>query len=136
MNKRTPDIFRGRGTRGTTQRSGNIAQPNAINIWLDDERLPPDGWVWAKTAEQAIQLLQQHPVDRMSFDHDLGPEEAGTGYQVALWLAEHGRWPSSGVSLHSANVVGVKNMSAVIERYSPYGRPSGNRRHFGDCKPE
>lgn len=43
-----------------------------INLWLDDIRTPPDGWVWVKTVEQAKELLLKNVVRRASLDHDLG----------------------------------------------------------------
>jgi hypothetical protein len=36
------------------------------------------------------------------------------------WLAEHDRWPSAGVRIHSRNNVGVPVMLATIDRYSPF----------------
>lgn len=61
-----------------------------MKLWLDDERPAPEGWVWAKTANEAIHLLESMrsaplhqelwdhqgmsdfwKISHMSFDHDL-----------------------------------------------------------------
>lgn len=28
------------------------------NLWIDDERNPPDGWIWVKTALDAIKAIR------------------------------------------------------------------------------
>lgn len=61
-----------------------------MRIWLDDERpMPEEGFdLHVKTAREAIEQLKTGKVEFISFDHDLGPEEAGTGYDVASWIEE------------------------------------------------
>ena len=94
-----------------------------MNLWLDDMRTPPDEeWVWVRTPEDAIAILDAGRVRRLSLDHDLGldtPESERTGYSVLLWLeAEiaHGRWryPLPEITIHSANPVGRKRMQQAI----------------------
>jgi len=100
-----------------------------IQIWLDDERDPADGFIkknfgshgneiWIKTAQEAISLLKQGNIDFISLDHDLGPPEAGSGYDVAKWIEEAAfnkqikplKW-----KIHSANPVGAKNMTQALK---------------------
>lgn len=47
----------------------------------------------------------------------------GTGYDVVLWMAEHGRWPKQRPLVHSANTVGRDRMRGVIARYFPAEPP-------------
>ena len=49
-----------------------------MKIWLDDDRPAPKGWVWVKTADEAIAVLdgmanasRADHITHMSFDHDL-----------------------------------------------------------------
>jgi hypothetical protein len=88
-----------------------------VNLWIDDERNPPDGWVWAKTALAAIKALRTCQFDTISFDHDLG--DGGTGYEVLLYLeAEVFRDPNykcPKMVIHSANPVGRHRMWQAIE---------------------
>jgi hypothetical protein len=105
-----------------------------ICIWLDDERplpqdLDPGEWVWAKTVDEAKEALVGGDVALASLDNDLGIPDA-EGRHLVLWMCEEGIWPTEGIDIHSANVVGVTSMSALIERYGPYGRPSPDRRRF------
>lgn len=115
-----------------------------ISLWLDDVRPAPDGWLWVKTVSDAKVHLTGGRVERASLDHDLGacdactggctPEEwlarndgqsmphcshVGTGYDLCLWMAEHGHWPRTRPSVHSLNPVGRGRMRGVIERYFP-----------------
>lgn len=63
-----------------------------VRLFLDDERDPRewlphmrwfrgrdlaelDEWIWAKTAQEAIQIMQAGEVVGATLDHDLGPEE-------------------------------------------------------------
>ena len=47
----------------------------AHRLWLDDRRRPPWGYdLWAKTADQAIELLLAHDIEHASLDHDLAEE--------------------------------------------------------------
>ena len=62
-----------------------------------------------------------------SLDHDLGDsaEDGGDGYKLVLWMAEHDRWPTQGIRVHSANAPGMKRMLADIDHYSPFRPTSG-----------
>ena len=59
-----------------------------MKIWLDDIRPAPRGWYHCKTAKETILLLDNEYVTDISLDHDLGPKEAGTGYDVMLYMEE------------------------------------------------
>lgn len=104
-----------------------------ISLWLDDVREPwrfgRVGWVWAKTAEEAIEILKTGRVIRASLDHDLSwehypwnqvnPQEykQKTGYDVVCWMEENNVWPRRGVEVHSMNPVGRQRMQQVIDRH-------------------
>ena len=91
-------------------------------MWLDDTRPAPDGWVHVRSANEAIRLLQATTVTEASLDHDLGDyrDDGGDGYKVVDWMAEHDKWPTCGVRVHSANPVGRVRIQGVIDRYGPY----------------
>lgn len=111
-----------------------------MKLWLDDLRTPPDdSWTWVKTPAEAYAALSTGTVEIASLDHDLGidpvlwedyttgkvseDDAEMTGYQVALWMAEHDVWPTEAIYCHSANPVGVKNITGVVDRYGPYTSP-------------
>lgn len=95
-----------------------------VKVFLDDERPTPDGWVRAFTAPEAIDLLKTGKVTQLSLDHDLGPEDAGTGYDVCLWVEEkifsqefctEKPFAPPVMSVHSANPVGRQRMEFAIQ---------------------
>jgi hypothetical protein len=93
-----------------------------MNLWLDDVRPAPEGWERAYSVNEAIALLEL-----ASLDHDLGDyaDDGGDGFKLVLWIAEHDRWPSQGIRVHSANPPGMLRMLADIDHYGPYERVNG-----------
>lgn len=99
-----------------------------MTLWLDDIRPPWQhgfmGAEWAKTAEEAIALLQTGKVTFASLDHDLSEEATigmpkpgePTGYSVVSWMEEHDVWPKKGVRVHSLNPDGKQRMLKVIQK--------------------
>jgi len=89
-----------------------------LALWLDDERPAPPGWICVTTASEAIRVLQSQTIRTISLDHDLGPESAGTGYDVATWLEEQAFRGTLELGLdtrvHSANPVGRARMIAAL----------------------
>lgn len=91
-----------------------------LRLWLDDLRPPPGpDWTWVTSAWDAIDALRRGRVAEVSLDHDLGPPDAGTGYDVAVWIeaeAHHGRLVRLRWALHSANPIGRERMQRALER--------------------
>jgi hypothetical protein len=71
-----------------------------------------------------IRCLETVPVEEISLDHDLGPEEAGDGYQVLVWIERQvatRAWVPPVIHIHTANPVARLRMEAAlrsIERLS------------------
>lgn len=95
-----------------------------MKIWLDDERPMPPGFNYhARTAREAIELLEAGGVTVISLDHDLGDEQNGTGYDVACYIeqtAYDGSLAPIEVTIHSANPVGRARMEQAIARAKEY----------------
>ncbi len=89
-----------------------------MNLWLDDVRPAPPGWVHARTAEEAAHYLATGHVVNASLDHDLGRERDGTW--LVRWMIEYRCWPRNRPNVHSANPVGAARMRGMIKRYGPY----------------
>ncbi len=89
-----------------------------INIFLDDLRKCPNGFILARNYQECINLLTQNQVSILSLDHDLGSEYEPTGYDVCKYIIEHDLFPKS-VYLHTSNPVGRMNMYQLLERYKP-----------------
>jgi hypothetical protein len=112
-----------------------------VKLWLDDMRPAPVGWQWAKTVQEAQELLSTGDVDEASLDHDLGacekclggktPEQwleetnftamphcdhFGTGYNLVCWMEEHNIWPKQKPTVHSRYPAGRTKMQQAINR--------------------
>ena len=93
-----------------------------MQVFVDDERDAPEGWVRVHWPDEAIRLLESGAVTELSLDHDLGDDERGTGYDVVLWIEEavalRGFRPPR-ITVHSANSSARHKMLlgiAAIER--------------------
>ncbi|MBW8808319.1 MAG: hypothetical protein JF591_05695 [Lysobacter sp.] len=101
-----------------------------MQVYLDDERATPEGWVRVYWPDQAIALLQAGDVTRISLDHDLGDDARGTGYDVIVWIEEaviaHGFRPPQ-IAVHSANPAARLRMQAGIEAIARAWADRANR---------
>lgn len=92
------------------------------NLYIDDLRTEPEGWLLAKTSKEAIQMIVDNDnFDAISFDHDLGMIDGvdDTTRKVVLWLCEHEeKWPLKAY-VHSYNPVGREWLTGMINRYGP-----------------
>lgn len=89
-----------------------------MKVYLDDERVTPEGWTRVYWPQEAISLLEAGGVEEISLDHDLGDDERGTGYDVLEWIEEavvlKGFVPPV-LRVHSANPAARIRMQAAIE---------------------
>ena len=104
-------------------------QTMMIGLWIDDVRDSPQfvykninvKWTRVRSVEEAkycIQYMESigHPYDLISTDHDAGDyaDDGGDYIKLLDWLEETGRnYP---IRIHSANVVGRKNMEAICRK--------------------
>ena len=89
-------------------------------LYLDDERMTPDGWERVYTAHEAIAALRTGTITHISLDHDLGDldGDCGDGYDVACFIeagAYHGTLPKLVWAIHSANPVGAQRMKEALQ---------------------
>ena len=98
-----------------------------MNIWLDDQRDAPEGWIHVHNFEEIESFmetargLKAFYVDKMSFDYHLGHPKRGIDvmkYLVELCGREETMrfWPKS-VSFHSSDPKGVRVMKAFSESF-------------------
>lgn len=93
-----------------------------MKIWLDDLRPAPEGYVVAKSVNEAIGVVTEAEeknieIELLDIDHDLGDYASDGGDAIKLldWLAE--RETFYPIKIHTANPVGRANMERMIERY-------------------
>jgi hypothetical protein len=89
-----------------------------INVYLDDLRPAPQGFVRVKTVEECIEILETREVGILSLDHDLGVGEP-TGYDLAKYIVRHNLFPKQAIIIHSANPFGRLNMYRLLKRHKP-----------------
>lgn len=98
-------------------------------LYLDDIRTPENNTLMiARTVAEAQILIQQYGIPIfISFDHDLGIDDAGnllpTGYDFAKWIVEMDMdgiitVPSHfSFAVHSQNPVGAENIKSYLNNY-------------------
>lgn len=91
-----------------------------MKLWIDDVLPAPEGYIWAKSVNQArLDILDREdiiPFELIDIDHDAGDYAKDGGDYIKLldWLEETGRnYP---IRIHSMNPVGRENMRAIIQR--------------------
>jgi hypothetical protein len=115
-------------------------------LWLDDMRKPPFGYdLWAKTAKEAIKMLEWYGVkpegiEHCSLDHDLAEEhyEAEptgytlpppldrskykelTGYAVVEWMRDNKSWVRE-IHVHTLSMRGGADMMNELRKHAPEG---------------
>lgn len=89
-----------------------------INLYVDDLRDCPHGFVVARNVGQAIEFLTKYEVDILSLDHDLGENDKKellpTGYDLVKYFCEHGLRANK-IYIHTDNGVGRDNMFATLK---------------------
>lgn len=83
-----------------------------INVYVDDIRRCPDGFIVARNYCEAIKLLNNNEINILSLDHDLGIDENGAeqnGYDIVKYICENGISPKQ-IYIHTDNVVVRDNM--------------------------
>lgn len=90
-----------------------------INLYLDDLRDIPDGFVGARSVEETISLIGKNKVYILSLDHDLGINEEGelqkTGYDLVKYICGNGIRPANKIYIHTDNIVGQNNMYETLK---------------------
>lgn len=96
----------------------------AINIWLDDIRSAPEGFIWVKNVTELINLYNKCVLDTkeqigvISLDNDLG-EGMSEGYEFLDYIEPRiilaGDPLPKEIRVHSANPVARKRMQQVID---------------------
>lgn len=108
-----------------------------VKLWHDDVRPAPEGWLWARTNDEAKEILRTGKVVEISMDHDLGAQmyplnhidtmsmeefhaymsQRGdgpeTGEDLARWMAREKIIPKK-ITIHSWNPGGAERMAGHL----------------------
>ncbi len=93
-----------------------------MRLWLDDLRPVPEGYIGAKSVNEAIALIETaedegEEIEMLDLDYDLGRYEAdgGNGVDLIEWLAD--RETFYPVKIHSTHPYGAHLMERKIAGY-------------------
>lgn len=99
-------------------------------IWLDDNRPAPEGWLWVKTAQAAIDAIVQYKPTHISLDNDLGIiEVVGEGYHVAQFIEQGAYYKVISpmhVIVHTQNYPRGRQMVEAIRKAIEYWGNEGS----------
>jgi len=88
-----------------------------VNLYLDDLRKCPKGFILAKTVEEALIIIKNNDINILSLDHDLGIDKNGrlnkTGYDLVKYICENNILINN-IYIHTDNVVGRENMYQTL----------------------
>ena len=102
-----------------------------INVWLDDQRNPNQwgrkGFVWVKTVNDAVKILNKQDVHIISLDCDLSPKQyvysginydnmTPTGVDLIRWMIRFKKIPDY-VEIHSANDIARMKMLNLLKQH-------------------
>jgi hypothetical protein len=102
-----------------------------MNLWVDDIRKEPEGWLRAKTVTDAIRMLDTLSISCVSLDHDISMK-VSVGYgdarpfaspetfeAVARFIAWRFEPEMIDVKIHTASPVGAEKMAAILSNFNP-----------------
>lgn len=101
-----------------------------MQLFVDDNRAAPIGWVVARNYDEAIRMLEANwdRLTAVALDHDIasfrvdsdGNSQELTGYTIMCWIeqrcADAAARPTFDIFVHSQNSVGAVKILVVAER--------------------
>lgn len=99
-----------------------------MKLWVDDVRPAPTGYRWAKSTNEAIEIIRDFErykalnrlapdaeIELIDLDHDAGDcaNDGGDFIKILEWLEDEGAIYD--IRLHTMNPVGRQNMRAIIQ---------------------
>jgi len=88
-----------------------------INLYVDDLKKCPNGFIVARNYKEAITYLNTCIIDILSLDHDLGADNLGnllpTGYDIVKYICENNIFAKK-IYIHTDNSVGRENMYETL----------------------
>lgn len=102
-----------------------------VNVYLDDVRQIPQGFVGARTAEECVAIVREYEVGILSLDFELGFEQPN-GLAAVNGIIVSGRFPQE-VFVHSSSLSGRAMMVKALREAAP---PDGVIIHDGPMSAE
>lgn len=90
-----------------------------MNVYMDDQRTCPFGYVLATTVECALQIVRGHDVNILSLDFNMGWRQSN-GLDFVNAFCKEGLYVKE-IHLHTNDVIGMHKMKQRIERGKEQG---------------
>nr|WP_072327786.1 MULTISPECIES: cyclic-phosphate processing receiver domain-containing protein [unclassified Paenibacillus] len=88
-----------------------------MDVYLDDARPCPPGFVLARNVEECLLLLRDYDIGILSLDYDLGWHEP-TGMDVVRGIIASGQYPEQ-IYLHTSSDIGRRQMYEALYQSKP-----------------
>lgn len=106
---------------------------DTMKVYLDDERVAPEGWTQVRWPEEAIELLKTGKVETISLDHCLGEGSEcvspRTGSDVLAWIqeaVETSDFMPPRMHIHTSDKEAKREMKGVAHRiWARYNEKTG-----------
>ncbi|MBM7621564.1 hypothetical protein JOC95_003453 [Bacillus tianshenii] len=85
-----------------------------INVFLDDSRTCPEGYILAEDIDECLTLLENNAIEHLSLDHDLLNRHRN-GLLLVQIMVENELYAER-ITIHSANSVGSKAMYTYLKQ--------------------
>lgn len=85
-----------------------------INVFLDDCRTCPDGYILVEDIDECLTLLRTNTIEHLSLDHDL-LDSRRNGLLLVQLMVENELYAER-ITIHSANSVGSKAMYLYLKK--------------------
>jgi hypothetical protein len=85
-----------------------------MNVYMDDQRSCPYGYVLATTVESALQIVRDNEVNIISLDYNMGWRQK-SGLDFVEAFCNEGLYVHE-IHLHTNDVIGMHQMKKSIER--------------------
>ncbi|WP_317889858.1 cyclic-phosphate processing receiver domain-containing protein [Sutcliffiella deserti] len=85
-----------------------------INVFLDDSRTCPEGYILAEDIDECRTLLENNAIGHLSLDHDLLSRQRN-GFMLVQIMVENELYAER-ITIHSANSVGSKAMYRYLKQ--------------------
>ncbi|HGH7173059.1 TPA: cyclic-phosphate processing receiver domain-containing protein [Bacillus wiedmannii] len=90
-----------------------------MNVYMDDQRSCPYGYVPATTVECALQIVRDNEVNIISLDYNMGWRQK-SGLDFVEVFCKEGLYVNE-IHLHTNDVIGMHQMRKRIERGKEQG---------------
>lgn len=88
-----------------------------MNVYMDDFRTCPRGFVLARSMDECLMLLEDYEIDILSLDYDLGWNEPN-GADLARIMVQRKLFPRT-IYLHSSSPYGRSAMYQILYQGKP-----------------